>query len=68
MVISKKDRIKKILMWTELAKEDLRVSKLLYDNGLYCFSIYHLQQAIEKSIKSMFIFNNYDSGKTDEHL
>jgi hypothetical protein len=34
------------------ADEDLKTSKILYENKLYSNSIYHLQQAIEKMIKA----------------
>jgi len=41
----------------DIAKEDLNVSKILYDNSLYPQSIFYLQQSIEKSIKHLGLIN-----------
>jgi HEPN domain-containing protein len=40
------------------AKEDLRSSKVLLDNGLYADSVYHSQQAAEKIAKSILLLND----------
>ncbi len=39
----------------EIAKDDLDVSKILYDKNYYAFAIYHLQQAAEKAVKAYFV-------------
>ncbi len=39
----------------EIAKDDLEVSKILYDKNYYPFAIYHLQQAAEKAAKYYFL-------------
>ncbi|AAT42665.1 HEPN domain-containing protein [Picrophilus oshimae] len=44
--------IKNINCFLFAADDDLKASKLLYENKLYANSIYHLQQAIEKMIKA----------------
>jgi HEPN domain-containing protein len=40
------------------AKEDLRSSKVLLENGLYADSVYHAQQAAEKIVKSILLLND----------
>jgi len=40
------------------AKEDLRSSKVLLENGLYADSVYHAQQAAEKIVKSVLLLND----------
>jgi HEPN domain-containing protein len=37
------------------AKEDLRSSRVLLENGLYADSVYHAQQAAEKIVKSILL-------------
>ncbi|HPI40331.1 MAG TPA: HEPN domain-containing protein [Pseudobdellovibrionaceae bacterium] len=41
--------------WEELAKEDLKMAELAEVNGLYLQSMFHSQQAIEKTIKGLII-------------
>ena len=38
------------------SKVDLKASRVLYENGLYAPAIFHLQQCVEKAIKSLLIF------------
>jgi HEPN domain-containing protein len=40
------------------AKEDLRSSRVLLENGLYADSVYHAQQAAEKIVKSILLLND----------
>ena len=42
----------KFVLYFEISKKDLEVSKFLYDNKYYPQAIFHLQQAVEKAIKS----------------
>ncbi len=35
----------------KLAKEDLEIAQLLYDNNKFYNSFYHYHQSVEKSIK-----------------
>jgi HEPN domain-containing protein len=39
----------------EAARIDLRACRLLYDQGIFSQSVYHLQQAVEKSSKSLVL-------------
>lgn len=41
-------------------KSDLRACKVLYDDGLYPESIYHLQQSVEKVHKALAIMKNWE--------
>ncbi|PKP60243.1 MAG: hypothetical protein CVT89_00210 [Candidatus Altiarchaeales archaeon HGW-Altiarchaeales-2] len=41
--------------YLEIAEKDLGASKVLYDNGNYFLSIYHLQQSTEKLMKYYFL-------------
>jgi len=36
--------------------DDLKASQILYEHQLYALSIFHLQQAIEKALKSILLF------------
>jgi len=38
---------------------DIRASRLLYKDGLYSLSTYHLQQAAEKATKAYFLFTGF---------
>lgn len=44
--------------WLEVSQEDLKASKLLFDNKLYPQSIFYYQQAVEKLIKYFGLKNN----------
>jgi len=41
-----------IMDFIKLSTDDLHVSKLCYRKGYYAISVYHLQQAVEKSVKA----------------
>lgn len=51
-----RDCVQKATPWFDAAKEDLSVSINIYERGQYPLSIYHLQQAFEKLIKSYYIY------------
>lgn len=40
-----------------IAKKDLEASELLFSKGLYPQAVFYLQQAIEKTVKSLGIWN-----------
>jgi hypothetical protein len=61
-------QIHEAILWADIAKDDLKVSKFLYDNGQYRYSIYTLQQAIEKSIKSYDFFLQLNGTVTEKTL
>ena len=42
--------------WLDFAGRDLKVSKILGDNENYDGAAYHLQQAVEKSLKAVLVF------------
>lgn len=42
----------------DIAKQDLKSAKFLFENGLYPQAIFYLQQAVEKAVKSFAIMTN----------
>ncbi len=42
--------------WLDFAERDLEVSKILGDNENYDGAAYHIQQAVEKSLKAVLVF------------
>ncbi len=48
----KTEDMSRALELTKLAEDDLKSSKLLYENKLYALSVYHMQQAVEKTAKA----------------
>lgn len=42
-----------------LAEDDLRASRLLYKDKLYAFSVFHVQQAVEKATKALGILSGH---------
>jgi len=48
------------------AKEDLKAAKILSDNHIYSKSIFHSQQAVEKSLKAVLALNAILI--TDDHV
>ena len=45
------------LILLELAKRDLKAAECLSSQKLYSYSVFHLQQAVEKAVKSFGIWN-----------
>ena len=41
--------------WIEWADTDLRIARVLYDEKIYDYSLFHSQQAVEKYLKSFLI-------------
>jgi len=50
----------------QISKVDLKASRVLYENGLYAPAIFHLQQCVEKAIKSLLIFLGAAPKDTEE--
>jgi HEPN domain-containing protein len=48
--------MKEETIFLEIAKEDLNAAKYLFSKKIYCFSVFHLQQAVEKAIKSFGLY------------
>ena len=40
----------------QISKVDLKASRILYENDLYAPAVFHMQQCVEKAIKSLLIF------------
>jgi len=51
----RKFNLKPAFEFFDVARQDYEVSKLLYENGYYSSSIFHLQQCIEKALKSYLL-------------
>lgn len=51
----------------DIAKQDLKSSKLLYDNGYYPQSIFLFQQSIEKAVKSIAIWVEFTDIRNAQH-
>ena len=46
-----------IMGWLDIARSDVKASKLLYQEGLYAQSYFYFQQACEKSNKAFWMLN-----------
>jgi len=53
-------------LWLEFAKEDLESSRVLWERGLIRTATYHLQQAAEKSLKSLLVLQGVEVPKTHD--
>ncbi len=53
------ERHERILGFIGPAIEDLKAAKLLFADGLYASSVYHLQQATEKMTKAFLVNTNF---------
>lgn len=47
--------------WVSIAKDDLQISRMLYDSGHYASSIYHLQQCYEKLAKGFYLLTGAET-------
>ena len=52
--------------WLKIAKEDLRVSKLLIKEDALSTVTYHCQQAAEKALKAYLVFKGKDVPRTHD--
>ena len=52
--------------WLNFAKEDLISSEVLFNEGLLNTAAYHLQQAVEKSLKAILILKGRNPPKTHD--
>jgi HEPN domain-containing protein len=50
--------MKEETIFLELAKEDLNAAKYLFNQKIYHLSVFHLQQTVEKAIKSFGLYQN----------
>ncbi len=48
--------MRKARIWLEFAERDLERAKVMYSLGDYDDAAYHLQQAVEKSLKSVMVY------------
>lgn len=62
------DHIYRAIEWVEIAEADLKTSRHLYEIGDYSNSIYHLQQAVEKGVKSIILYLDVEGKATDDYL
>ena len=54
--------------WFLIAKNDIEITQLLYQNRFYAGATYHLQQAFEKLVKGYYILSGReDPNKTKSH-
>ena len=54
--------------WFLIAKNDIEITQLLYQNEFYAGATYHLQQAFEKLVKGYYILSGReDPNKTKSH-
>ena len=51
----------------EVAEQDMKASEVLYDQELYALSTFHLQQAIEKTVKSIGYLYGISDARSLEH-
>lgn len=52
--------------WMEKADRDLMAAEKLLEAGIYDYSLFHSQQAVEKYLKAFLTFHNKPFGKTHD--
>lgn len=52
--------------WLKIAKEDLKVTKILLENEVFSTATYHCQQAAEKALKAYLVFKKQKVLKTHD--
>ena len=60
----RKEIIEYTKKWIEKAEKDFLAAETLYREGIYEYSIYHSQQAVEKYLKAFLTYFNKPFGKT----
>ena len=56
--------IEKAKEWLKKAETDLKVANILIKEGIYDYSLFHSQQAVEKYLKAFLTYHNKPFGKT----
>ncbi len=60
----KDEILEKTKQWLNKAGRDIEAGEILLERGLYDYSLFHSQQAIEKFLKAFLTFHNRPFGKT----
>ena len=60
----KDEVVKKTREWVKKAESDLKAATILYEKGIYDYSLFHSQQAAEKYLKAFLTYHNKPFGKT----
>ncbi len=50
--------------WLIVAKQDIDISQILFEMGFIAGSVYHLEQAYEKLLKSFYLFSGKETSET----
>ncbi len=50
--------------WLKKAERDLKAANVLLREGIYDYSLFHSQQAVEKYLKAFLTYHNKHFGKT----
>ena len=50
--------IEKAKEWLKKAETDLKVANILIREGIYDYSLFHSQQAVEKYLKAFLTYHN----------
>ncbi len=56
----------KVKEWIEKAEKDLRAAKILYNEGIHDYTLFHVQQAVEKYLKAFLTLHNIPFRKTHD--
>ncbi|WP_202318625.1 HEPN domain-containing protein [Archaeoglobus neptunius] len=56
--------VEKAREWLKKAETDLKVASILIREGIYDYSLFHSQQAVEKYLKAFLTYHNKPFGKT----
>jgi len=56
--------LEKTKQWLNKAERDIEAGEILLERGIYDYSLFHAQQAIEKFLKAFLTYHNMPFGKT----
>ena len=60
----KDEVVEKTREWLKKAERDLKAASILLREGVYDYSLFHSQQAVEKHLKAFLTYHNKQFGKT----